>query len=119
MKLVVEEPESEALRDLCRRDPHQLASAIVEIEVVRAVRRASPRLTARAQQVVSQLAVVEPTEAIRARAALLEPMTLRALDALHLATALEIGDELDALVAYDARLSRAAETLGLVVLAPA
>ncbi len=85
---------------------------------MRAVRRAVPELTAQAQSVVSQIAVVEPTETIRARAALLEPVTLRSLDALHLATALEIADELDGVVSYDARMSAAAETFGLVVLAP-
>jgi predicted nucleic acid-binding protein len=86
--------------------------------VVRAVRREVPELTADAQRVVAQIAVVEPTAAIRARAAILEPVTLRSLDALHLATALEIGDELDGLVTYDARLSAAAATVGLAVLAP-
>jgi uncharacterized protein len=86
---------------------------------VHAVRRAAAELTAQAESVVSQITVVEPTEAIRARAALLEPVTLRSLDALHLATALEIGDELDALVTYDGRMSVAAEAFGLVVLAPA
>lgn len=99
-------------------DADQVASAIVEIEVVRAVRRAAPELTALAQRVVSQIAVVEPTEAIRQRAALLEPASLRSLDALHVATALEIGDELDWLVTYDGRMSAAAETFGLRVLAP-
>ena len=118
MKLVVEEPESDQLRDVLARDADQLASAIVEIEVVRAVRRAVPELTAQAQSVVSQIAVVEPTEAIRARAALLEPVTLRSLDALHLATALEIGDELDGLVTYDGRMAASAEAFGLVVLTP-
>ena len=85
---------------------------------MRAVRRAVPELTEQAQRVVSQIAVVEPTEAIRARAALLEPLTLRSLDSLHLATALEIGDELDGLVTYDGRMSAAAETFGLMVIAP-
>ena len=85
---------------------------------MRAVRHAVPELTGQAQSVVSQIAVVEPTETIRARAALLEPVTLRSLDALHLATALEIGDELDALVTYDGRMSAAAETFGLTVVAP-
>jgi len=51
-----------------------------------------------ARNVVAQIAVVEPTEPIRERAALLEPAALRPLDALHLATALEIGDDLDGLV---------------------
>jgi predicted nucleic acid-binding protein len=96
-----------------------VASAIVEVEVVRAVRREAPELTASAQKVVAQIAVVEPTDAIRERAALLEPVTLRSLDALHLATALEIGDELDGLVTYDGRMSAVAGTLGLRVLAPA
>ena len=100
------------------QDAEQIASAIVEVEVVRAVRRAAPELTALAQNVVAQIAVVEPTEAIRERAALLEPATLRALDALHLATALEIADELDVLVTYDGCMSAAAEALGLRVLAP-
>jgi uncharacterized protein len=90
----------------------------VEIEVVRAIRRALPELTAQAQRVVAQIAVVDPSEAIRARAALLEPVMLRSLDALHLATALEMGDDLDGLVSYDGRMSAAAETVGLVVLAP-
>lgn len=116
---MVEEPESAPLRDLLERDADQLASAIVEIEVVRSVRRVAPELTARAQRVVTQIAVVEPTEAIRARAALLEPATLRSLDSLHLATALEIADELDGLVTYDARLSAAAEAFGLAIFAPA
>jgi predicted nucleic acid-binding protein len=82
------------------------------------VRRAAPELTAQAESVVAQVAVVEVTEAIRARAARLEPVTLRSLDALHLATALEIGDELGGLVTYDERMSAAAETLGLAVFAP-
>lgn len=86
MKLVVEEPESDALRELLERDADQLASAIIEVEVVRAVRRAAPQLTAQA--------------------------------ALHLATALAIGDDLDGFVSYDGRLSAAAESAGLVIVAP-
>ena len=85
---------------------------------MRAVRRAAPELTAQAQRVVSQIAVVEPTETIRARTALLEPVTLRSLDALHLATALEVRDELDGLVTYDDRMAVSAQEFGLVVLAP-
>jgi predicted nucleic acid-binding protein len=43
---------------------------------------------------------------------------LRSLDAIHLAAALELGDELDAVVTYDARMARGAEALGLRVAAP-
>jgi uncharacterized protein len=118
VKLVVEEPESGPLRALLERDPDQLASAIVEIEVIRAVRRAVPELTAQAQRVVSQITVVEPNEAIRMRAAVLEPVTLRSLDALHLATALELEDELNVLLTYDERMAASARAFGLAVLAP-
>jgi uncharacterized protein len=102
VKLVVEERESGVLRDLLERDPDQLTSAIVEVEVVRAVRRAAPELVPAAHRVVSQLTVVEVSEPIRAQAALLDPVTLSSLDALHLATALEVGDDLDGIVTYDA-----------------
>jgi uncharacterized protein len=68
--------------------------------------------------VVAQIAVIDPSEAIRARAAVLEPVTLRSLDALHLATALEIADELDGLVTYDRQMSDAAGSLGLTILTP-
>lgn len=101
------------------REPDQVASAVVEVEVVRAVRRAIPELSERADRVVAQIAVIDPNEAIRARAAVLEPVTLRSLDALHLATALEIADELDGLVTYDRRMSDAAGSFGLTILTPA
>ena len=115
---MVEERESEALRELLSRDAEQVASGIVEVEVLRAVRRVAPELVPDARRVVSQLTVVEVTEPIRARAALLDPVTLRALDALHLATALEIGDDLDGVVTYDERMSAAATAFDLKVLAP-
>jgi uncharacterized protein len=118
VKLVVDERESEALRDLLEGDSDQLASAIVEVEVVRAIRRAVPELVPQAQRVVSQLTVVEVSEPIRARAALLDPVTLRSLDALHLATALEVGDDLDGVVTYDLSMTAAAKSLDLAVLAP-
>ena len=119
MKLVIEERESDALRDLLRREPHQLASALVEVELVRAVRRAVPGLVPQAQRVVSHVTVIELMEPIRARAALLDPVTLRSLDVLHLATVLEMGDDLDGVVTYDSRMAAAAKALDLKVLAPA
>jgi predicted nucleic acid-binding protein len=118
VKLVVAEAESAALRDSLARDPDQFASAIVEVEVVRAVRRGAPDLLVLAQQVVSQLTVVEVSEAIRMRASLLEPAALRSLDALHISTALELGDDLDAVVTYDGRMAGAAASVGLHVVAP-
>jgi len=56
---------------------------------------------------------------ILAAAAVLEPSALRTLDAIHLATALVVREDLDGLVTYDRRLAAAAERLDLEVLAPA
>ena len=85
---------------------------------MRAVRRVAPELTKKAGEVVAQVSVIEVGEPIRARAALLEPASVRSLDALHLATAIEIGDALDAVITYDARMAAAARSLGLAVTAP-
>ena len=118
VKLVVEEPESGPLRRFLAGDPDQVASAIAEVEVVRAVRRVAPELTENAGEVVAQISVIEVGASIRLRASLLEAATVRSLDALHLATAIEIGDALDAVITYDARMAAAAHSLGLAVTAP-
>lgn len=48
----------------------------------------------------------------------LEPGILRTLDAIHLATAMSLGDDLDAVVTYDARMIEGARLLGLPTLSP-
>jgi predicted nucleic acid-binding protein len=51
-------------------------------------------------------------------AGLLDPPGMRTLDALHLAVALSLGDDLDGIVTYDARMGDAARCHGLEVVAP-
>ena len=51
-------------------------------------------------------------------AADLASTTLRSLDAIHLASALSLGQTLAVLVTYDQRMAGAALDLGLPVLAP-
>ena len=51
-------------------------------------------------------------------AGILEPRILRTLDAIHLATALTLGDDLDAIVTYDDRMTEAARLLGLSTVRP-
>jgi uncharacterized protein len=43
----------------------------------------------------------------------LPPAVLRSLDAIHLATAMLAGDELDHVITYDRRMAAAAEAAGL------
>jgi predicted nucleic acid-binding protein len=56
----------------------------------------------RAIEVLGTLDLIELDGSIRRLAARLEPPTLRSLDAIHLATALSLGDELGGFAAYDA-----------------
>ena len=51
-------------------------------------------------------------------AGILEPRVLRTLDAIHLATALALGDDLDAVVTYDERMAEAAKLVGLATAMP-
>ena len=48
----------------------------------------------------------------------LAPASLRSLDAIHLATAISLGEDLTAVVAYDDRLIAAARRNGLSVRSP-
>lgn len=57
-------------------------------------------------------------EATLETAAALEPAELRSLDALHLAAALSLGDDLRRVYCYDARLAAAASARGLEVRRP-
>lgn len=57
-------------------------------------------------------------EAVLDSAEILGPPRLRSLDAIQLASAVSLGDDLGVFVAYDERLLAAAEDAGLSVLAP-
>lgn len=46
------------------------------------------------------------------------PAELRSLDAIHLATAQQLGSDLARVVTYDERMSRAAEGFGWAAVAP-
>ena len=46
-------------------------------------------------------------------AGILEPQVLRTLDAIHLATAMAVGDDLETIVTYDGRMVDAARVIGL------
>lgn len=120
LKLVVAEPESEALAAALDRWPDRVSASIVRVEVHRALRRAArPDSTHRqAQALIDGLALIRLDEPVITRAASLKDRQLRALDAIHVASALSIGDDPDAFVTYDARLARAAAAEGLTVLHP-
>jgi uncharacterized protein len=117
VKLISPEPESRHLVELVREDPALVASELGWTEVVRAVRRAGGS-TDRAAAVLEGIALVPIDGGIIRTAAELDPPSLRTLDAIHLATALSLGDDLTRLISFDDRLSRAAAAVGIEVAAP-
>ena len=121
VKLVVPEAESPALRRWMRQAGADWASSgIARTELVRATRRAEVDAGAieRARDVLARLTLVEPAAGILEIAALLDPVEVRSVDAIHLSTALALGDELETVITYDERMSLAARSLGLTVAAP-
>jgi predicted nucleic acid-binding protein len=123
VKLATAELESRALRNWLRGRVPLLTNRVSTVEVARAIARKDGMGIARGRAAVAEaftsVGVVELDAPIASRAAEAEPSTLRALDAIHLATALGLGDELDAFVTYDGRLADAARDAGLEVVAPA
>ena len=118
-KLVVAERESAALRAWAGAHEEFVASDLARTELARAVRRVTPELMPAARLVLDSLTLVTARADLFEAAGRLDPPTLRSLDALHLATALDLGDDLDAFVTYDDRLASAARDYGLPVAAPA
>lgn len=117
VKLVAAEPETPDLVQAVRVDPEVVSSALAWTEVVRAIRRAGARVS-RAEEILEGIALIPIDEGILRGAAELSPRALRALDAIHLATAVSLGSDVAALVTYDARLASAASAAGLEVRAP-
>jgi len=120
VKLVAREAETSALLSLLEARPEVASSALAQVEVLRAVRRAGGRKRDldRAREVLSRVVLIAVDDSILEAAATLDPAALRSLDAIHLATALELRPESQAIVSYDDRLNAAAEAIGIPVLAP-
>lgn len=121
VKLVLPEPETHALVSRLQDDPDVISSALARVEVLRALKRieATPAVWDQAERVLARIALVRVDDAVLDSAAAIDPAELRSLDAVHLATALGIGERLDGLVTYDSRLREAADRAGLTVLMPA
>ncbi|MBI4701555.1 MAG: type II toxin-antitoxin system VapC family toxin [Deltaproteobacteria bacterium] len=118
VKLVVAEPESGALRRFLGRRPQRVSSALARVEVLRAVRLQGRPAAERAKKLLERIRLLRLDDVLLEAAAAIDPRVLRSLDAIHLASAQALGDDLDAVVTYDRRMSDAASGLGLPVRSP-
>ncbi len=120
VKLVRSEPESHALRDKLRGTETELISSVLlSVEGRRAARRYGKLASIRANAALTTVTLLALDQPIIEIAGDLEPAELRALDALHLATILSLGEDIERVYCYDARLTSAARSLGIEVAEPA
>jgi len=117
---VLAEAESEALARFVAASTERVSSGLAATEVRRAVRRTTDDTSyhADAEAVIRRTTLIAVSPQILLAAGLLQPWRLRSLDAIHVATALSLGDQLDAMAVYDARLAECALGAGLSVVAP-
>lgn len=124
VKLVVREPETDAMTEHAIAWERIATSEITTIELSRAVTRA--RSDGRADvaddrtvlELIAALELVPLTDDVRALAATAKPPELRTLDAIHLASALTLGSAVQLLVTYDDRLEAAARHADLNTMSP-
>jgi predicted nucleic acid-binding protein len=119
VKLVVEEAGSAAVRAfLADHHARRVSSALLRTESLRAVRHLGPDALATVREGLRRVDLIGIDDRILDAAGTLEPQVLRTLDALHLATAMAVGDDLDVIVTYDERMVDAARLLGLSTVTP-
>lgn len=120
LKLLVQEPESDSLEDWLTQqsDVPVASSELARVEVPRACRRLNVEAVPAARVLLGQLDMIPLTTTLLEQAADVGDPLLRALDAIHLASALSIRAELSAFVTYDRRLATATHDAGIGVLQP-
>lgn len=91
-------------------------STVGVVETVRQLDKVGsfPNALADVDRMVTEILLTEEVRDLATRV----PSTLRSLDAIHVASALIIGDALDCLITYDKRMLDAAREAGLTAHAP-
>ena len=119
VKLVIDEAESAALESELQSLPDRFSAAILATEVIRALRRKGRgQHVGRARELLETTGLIAVDRTLLERAASVDPPILRSFDAIHLAAALAIGEDLGAFVTYDVRLAAAARANDLKVISP-
>lgn len=119
VKLVFAEQESAAMHRWSVPVGDQVISSdLLRTELLRVTRRVDPEQLPQARALLDSLVLLSLSTSVCERAAVLEPEILRSLDALHLAAALELGDDLEGLVTYDRRMGEGARALGIRTVTP-
>lgn len=121
LKLLLAEPESPALHaylgEVRRGD--LVSSSLLITEARRGTLRKNPTRLPRVDLMLDTVEKIELSRAVLEDASRLPHRMLRTLDAIHLATALLLGEDVDVLLSYDQRLLDAAAAHRIPTAAPA
>lgn len=120
LKEVLQEADSAELHDYLEQRPDEglVSSVLLTVEMRRAVQRGNPRSLPRVDLLLARVSQVELSAAVVERASRFPDPGVRSLDAIHVATALLVREELTAVVSYDERLVAVAHSEGLPVVTP-
>ena len=118
VKLVAPEDETVSLAAILAQHPSQATSVIALVEVRRAAARRPGVAAERVEDVLGRISAIGLDRTTASAAGAIGPPALQTLDAIHLASAAALGDDLEAFVTYDRRLADAARVLGMLDVAP-
>jgi predicted nucleic acid-binding protein len=119
VKLFKAERETEAFRAALADWPVQVSSEIIRVEAICTARRLGDEdVLRRARATLERISLLPLTPEIVDVATDAHTPPLRAMDAIHLATALSMREDLGAMFVYDGDLLAAATTHRLNALAP-
>ena len=120
MKTFFAEPESAALGEYLTsfESPRFVSSALLMVEARRSVLRSVPTALPRVDIELLDVIQVDLSGQLLEAASRLADPGLRNLDAIHVATAVSIREDIDVLVSYDRRMLAAAAAHGLPIAAP-
>ena len=117
LKLLIVEKESAALTNFI--DFTIKSSTLTRVEIIRMLHKIAPEKIAQAQVILAgiDLTPLNPT-ILNAAENFAPTITLKSLDALHVASVLFLGTSIEGLITYDKAMIKNAKELGIKVVSP-
>lgn len=117
MKYVFAEPERPAM--VKALTSQAISSELARLEVKRAVYRINPKDIALANEELSRVNFVSiSNQVLTVAESFTGSVTLATLDAIHVATAISLGNQIDGIITYDKQMLTNARNMGIKVLSP-
>ena len=117
LKLLIAEKESAALTDFINFTIK--SSVLTRVEVIRTLHKIAPEKTADANEILTGIDVTPLNSAVLNIAEnFISSITLRSLDALHVATVLFLEKTVEGLLTYDKQMIANAKLLGIKTISP-